>query len=180
MKHLYFCRHGESEANATFIYASRSDSPLTLLGREQAEVAGKQAAHDGLHFDVMLVSPLARAQQTADILAPLIGNPLRETYSDILERDFSALEGRSYKGRTFEAYLALDKTPGVESTEQLQKRAKKVLAYLQTRAEDNILLVSHSAFGRALRRIVNGQPWQDEYVKDGNTSLPHAEIIKLI
>lgn len=180
MKHLYFCRHGESEGNASFIYASRTHVPLTSLGREQADVAGKQAAHDKLHFDLMLVSPLKRAEETADIIASLIGNPKRESYEDIMERDFSPLDGSSYRGRTYGKYLALDEVPGVESTAKLQKRAERVLAHLKTRSEENILLVSHSAFGRALRRAIENQPWQDEYSKDGSTSLPHAEIIRFI
>jgi probable phosphoglycerate mutase len=180
MKQLYFARHGESEGNTACIYASRTHVPLTGLGREQADVAGKQAAHDGLHFDLMLVSPLKRAHETADILAPIIGNPPRESYDDIMERDFSPLDGSSYKNRTFEMYLALDKTPGVESTKALQQRAERVFDYLKTRPEDSILLVSHSAFGRALRRVVENRPWQDEYLQDGNTSLPHAEIVRFI
>lgn len=180
MKRLYFCRHGESEGNAMWIYASRTQVSLTELGREQADAGGKQAQHDKLHIDVMLVSPLRRAQETADILAPFPGNPPREDYDDIMERDFSPLDGTSYEDRNFEKYIALDQMPGVESTAELQKRAENVLAYLKRRPEENILLVSHSAFGRALIRVANNVPWQQEYANGFNTPLPHAEIIQLI
>jgi probable phosphoglycerate mutase len=154
--------------------------PLTVLGREQADVAGKQAAQDKLHFDLMLVSPLRRAEETADIIAPLVGNPKRESYDDIMERDFSPLDGTSYKNRTYDEYSALDDIPGVESTADLQIRAQQVLNYLRSRPEENILLVSHSAFGRALRRVINKQPWQSEYAKDSRAPLPHAEIVQFI
>lgn len=180
MLRLYFCRHGESEGNATWIYASRTHVPLTSLGCEQADAGGKQALHDRLHIDLMLVSPLRRAQQTADILAPFLGNPPREDYDEIMERDFSPLDGTSYEDRDFEKYIALDKVTGIESTAELQKRAEKVLAYLKQRPEENILLVSHSAFGRALIRAIHDTPWQQEYEKGFNTPLPHAKIIRLV
>ncbi len=180
MKRLYFCRHGESEGNATWIYASRTPAPLTELGRKQADASGKQAQHAKLHIDVMLVSPLKRAQETADILAPFLGNPQREDYADIMERDFSPLDGTSYEDRDFKKYIALDTIPGVETTAELQKRAEKVLTYLAQRPEENILLVSHGAFGRALVRAIKGIPWQQEYANGFNTPLPHAEILQLV
>lgn len=180
MKHLYFCRHGESEGNASWTYASRADVPLTERGRAQAEADGALAQQHKLTVDLLLVSPLKRAQQTADILAPFLENPSRQTYDDIMERDFSPLDGTSYKGRTLEMYKILDDTPGIESTAELQRRAERVLQYVQSLPEENILLVSHGAFGRALIRAVNNRPWQEEYEEGHNAPLPHAEILQLI
>ena len=180
MKRLYFIRHGESKANADSIFASRGHTPLSDSGRQQVTLAGQQATQQDLRIDLVLVSPLARTQQTADILVPFLGNIKRETYADIVERDLSPLEGQSFTDyRQNHPYSDLDKEPGVETIEQLQARAQQVLDYLKKRPEANILLVSHSAFGRALRRAAAGEPWQAEY-SAASAPLPFGEILRFI
>lgn len=182
MKHLYFCRHGESEDNANEIFGSRSNSPLTELGRFQASIAGKQAAKNGLKFDVIIASPLRRAQETAAIIASYVGNPLIETYSDVIERYVGELEGETYASfYDFHPYKDIDNVLNAETMEQLQERATKVLKYITERPEAIILISSHSAFGRALRRAINNEPWQSEYNSSGKViPLPNAEIIRFI
>lgn len=54
---LYFIRHGESEANERNQFAGRQDSPLTRLGGEQAEQAGRAIIRKGLVFVGPLSSP---------------------------------------------------------------------------------------------------------------------------
>jgi broad specificity phosphatase PhoE len=181
MKHLYFMRHGENEANVQQLYVSRGYSPLTERGRMQAKMAGKQAVAAGPFFDAMLVSPLGRAQQTADIISRYVHVPVRETYEAIIERDLSALEGEPYdlNGR-ISTYAQLDTIAGVETTAALQVRAANVLAVLRMRPESSILLVSHGAFGQALQRAVAGRPWEDQYLQGSGDAMPHAEILKLI
>lgn len=180
MKKLYFIRHGEAFNNTLHVWGGRSDHSLTELGREQAEVAAKQAKHDGMSFDLMLVSPLARAQETADIIESVLPIPRREINDLLIERDFGDLENTP-TDKYFEAhtYKDIDSVPGAEKVEHLQARAKQLLDNIKALPEDNILLVSHSAFGRAFIRCVQNKPWSDEY-NQPVLSLPHAEIIELI
>jgi hypothetical protein len=94
---LYFIRHGESEANERNQFAGRQDSPLTHLGGEQAEQAGRAIIRKGLVFDEIHVSPLKRARFTAQKIAEVSGNTAAKMYiSDaLLERHFGFLQGRN-------------------------------------------------------------------------------------
>ena len=94
---LYFIRHGESEANERNLFAGHQDSPLTLLGIEQAKQAGRAIARKGLRFDEMHVSPLQRARFTAQQIAETSGNTAATIHVSeaLLERHFGLLQGRN-------------------------------------------------------------------------------------
>jgi len=185
MKHLYFVRHGQSLVNVGGKFCTQVgtelDQGLTELGREQAVADGKKAAAAGMHFDLMLTSPLVRARQTATLIAEQIGYAPAdiEVFDLIKELDFGELQGTDcelfYDNYT---YADLGKFKGAETVEQLQERAEKALAHVRQLPQDNILLVSHSLFGRAIRRVVEDKPYTDEFTN--GTSLPHGEILQLI
>lgn len=65
---LYLIRHGQSEANAKKMHAGWAPVHLTELGREQAKLTGHLVSH--LVFDMVIVSDLERAQETAAIALP--------------------------------------------------------------------------------------------------------------
>ncbi len=186
MKRLYYARHGESFINIQDIVATKlgakNDLGLTELGGQQALAEGRKAAVNGLQADIIISSPLLRALETARIIARELGYPAQDirTSDLLLELQFGELEGTSW--RTFwEAgggYKNLGAFKGAETMEALQQRAEKALAFLNSLPEDNILVVSHSAFGRALRRTIQGKPWTDEF--ENSVSLPHGEIIRLV
>lgn len=183
MKHLYYARHGESFINIRDIFATKlgteNDLGLTELGEQQALQEGKKAAADGLKIDLMVSSPLPRARETAEIIAREIGYPPKDiVISDLfIEIQYGELEGTSWSAwwKAGNTYADLGKFAGSETMETLQQRAQKAYEYLQSLPDENILVVSHSAFGRALRRVVNGQPYTDEQ----SISLTHGEIIRL-
>jgi phosphohistidine phosphatase len=58
---LYFLRHAEAEDAASSDFERR----LTVKGQEQAEKVGKFCVRYGLVPDVILTSPVVRAEQTA-------------------------------------------------------------------------------------------------------------------
>lgn len=83
---IYLIRHGETEYNAEKRYQGTRDIPLSDAGRA------------GLHKadfipDVLYVSPLTRARQTAEILFP--GIP-QIPVQDLREMCFGSFEGRNY------------------------------------------------------------------------------------
>lgn len=73
MGHLAFVRHGETHANKNGFLAGISDhepfNQLTQAGRRQATAAGDSLKSGKVHYDRILVSPLGRARETADIVA---------------------------------------------------------------------------------------------------------------
>jgi phosphohistidine phosphatase len=72
MLHLYIIRHADAVPHGDPNYAD-DDRPLTDLGRRQSEALGKALAEHGVKFDLILCSPLPRAQQTVEGL--LAGTP---------------------------------------------------------------------------------------------------------
>lgn len=75
MLNLHLIRHGEAEVNVRRIVGGkRGDTGLTPRGVLQAErLRDRLAATSEIQPDVLLASPLARARQTAEILAPALG-----------------------------------------------------------------------------------------------------------
>lgn len=63
---LYLIRHGLAGERGTF--ANDDERPLTEEGKKKTRQVAKRLQELGLQFDLMLTSPLVRAQQTADIL----------------------------------------------------------------------------------------------------------------
>lgn len=168
MKRLYFCRHGQSQANLDETYAGQLDTPLTDYGREQAKVAGMEAKLFGI--DLIVSSPLNRALETAHIIAREIGYPeIGIITNDLLkERSLGSLQGKPWKDFAENDSMFDD----VESLEHLGGRAQQTLNYLQTLEAPNILVVGHGSFARALCDILN--------YDTGGKELPNAHIVELI
>lgn len=63
---LYLIRHGIAEEREAGI--KDEDRKLTKEGRQKTEKVAQRLVTLDLHFDLVITSPLARAQQTAEIL----------------------------------------------------------------------------------------------------------------
>lgn len=92
-KHLYFVRHGESEANLLHEFSNRGRKhPLTERGRGQAQQLADVLRTKAISR--IYTSPLLRATETSAILAATLG--IGVTVHDALrEYDCGILEGRS-------------------------------------------------------------------------------------
>jgi len=170
MKHLYFVRHGLSVNNKKGIFSGRTETPLAPEGIEQAHLAGQKAK--ALHIDLIVSSPMERARETASIIAGEIGYPLDaiELHDFFMERAFGVLEGEPYSPN-----MHLDDVEGVERSEEILERAKQGVAYLRSLPQDNILVVSHGAIGRALRHTVNS-----EIPFHGSERFDNADLVQLL
>ena len=90
MTRVIIARHGQSEANANFIFAGHSDFPLTDFGREQARLIAEYLAKNE-KIDKIYSSDLKRAYGTALPTSELLGIPiiketgLREIYAGLWE-----------------------------------------------------------------------------------------------
>jgi phosphohistidine phosphatase len=65
MLHLYLIRHADAVPHGDPNYAE-DDRPLTDLGKRQAKSLGAVFSEHDIKFDVILCSPLPRAQETAE------------------------------------------------------------------------------------------------------------------
>ena len=109
---LYLIRHGatdNNEANPPRLQGRRTDPPLSVQGREQAEQTGRWLARQGI--DAVFSSPLLRARQTAEAIACCISPlPLGEgqgvraaaglpvqLIDDLIEIDVGCWEGLAWE-----------------------------------------------------------------------------------
>lgn len=170
MNHIYFCRHGLSQLNAEGKWAGSTETPLTEEGRAQAKLAGEYAKD--LKIDYILCSPLSRAHDTAKIIAGELGYPLEklDINSLVVERHFGELEGTVWRPD-----LDIDGFADIETVDSVLERARLTLEHLKTIPADSILIVSHGAFGRAMRHILDPKT---PYAQ--SERFENAKIVKLL
>lgn len=159
-KTIYLVRHGESEHNAGEIW-KEGDALLTERGRAQARLVGERCAQ--LDIDCIVASNLIRAKDTASIINERVGKPIEYNDSFSERRHHSDFVGKRKDDpevRRMERYL-FDKLhiPGFrhsdeENADDLVARTKEALKYLERHDKDNILVVTHSMFSRALAACV--------------------------
>lgn len=69
---IYFLRHGDASSDS---HIRDSERPLTELGIRQATCVGKFLRQSNTRVDVILTSPLMRAQETAALIHAHIDSP---------------------------------------------------------------------------------------------------------
>lgn len=155
-KVIYLVRHGETDSNVGDVH--RGDAALlTDHGRKQARVVGERCAN--LDIDIVIASTLERAKETADIINKRIKKPVIQS-SVFVERKYPSIAiGRK---KTDSDIMHLEKIvddhlhvsgyrhSDEESAHDLLQRAHNALSYLIEQPEQNILVVSHAMFSRAL------------------------------
>ncbi|MDU0479231.1 bifunctional RNase H/acid phosphatase [Staphylococcus chromogenes] len=143
-------RHGETAMSVAKQYSGLSDPELTDNGQAQAAAAATRLAQYGA-IDVILASPLQRAQQTAKAVADRLGLEV-ETVDTLRELDFGRWEGKTFAevqeedAEVHRDWLADTKVeaPGGESVQQVARRVKKFVDDTCSRYEGkNVLVVSH-------------------------------------
>ena len=85
---IYIIRHGQTEMNGAHLLQGRSDSPLNEAGIQQAKEA-RDRLKDVI-FSYVFTSPLKRAVQTANIIAPEVLPVVDER---LIEMDYGPYEG---------------------------------------------------------------------------------------
>jgi probable phosphoglycerate mutase len=162
---IYLVRHGETEFNRERRLQGHVDSPLTDLGRRQAEAVAAQlksriGAEPGWRI---LASPLGRTRRTAEILAACIGVARIEIEPRLIELSWGEWDGRLRAelaaacppfGRSNWAFHA----PTGESYAAMCARLSGWLADLPPEPERRIIAVSHGVTGRVLRGLYAGLP----------------------
>lgn len=163
---IYLVRHGETHFNRERRLQGHVDSPLTDLGRRQAQAVGR-LLKDLLRSEPgwrIVASPLGRTQETAGIIAQALGGLPVETDARLIELSWGAWDGRlradleaAYPeafGRTGWAFHA----PTGETYEAVSARLGEWLASLPPEPERKVIAVSHGVAGRVLRGVYANLP----------------------
>ncbi|GMU78963.1 MAG: hypothetical protein AMXMBFR46_17560 [Acidimicrobiia bacterium] len=91
MSALIFVRHGQTDANAAGLLLGRTDPPLNDHGRAQAASIATRVAAFGP--ERLTASPLARAVETAEIVAEACGGLAVDVEERLIEVDYGRYDG---------------------------------------------------------------------------------------
>ena len=147
---LYFIRHGESEANVLGLFAGQDDdSKLTPRGEQQALDAAHKLLAQGVKIDQIVSSPLLRARRTAEIMAPILGIPIKAIIYDKRAMEYDP--GELTDTRMDEVTDEVRNRPhGEEDPVEFQHRVLSLVAELKTQP-GNSLLVSHAGIDKTIQ-----------------------------
>jgi broad specificity phosphatase PhoE len=169
---FYFVRHGESEGNAARIFTGQTDSPLTARGRQQAAAVADELAK--VKFDRIVSSDLARARDTAEVIAKLhriaveIVPALREI--DVGDRTGTAFdETRGLPNWSDDGFVSW---PGGETLDQVLGRTLGAIDRLTRESPGKtILVVGHGGVNRILLSHFLGILPKLDRTAGGNTNI---------
>lgn len=148
---LYLIRHGQSAGNAEGRFGGHGPTPLSDLGREQAEKTAKVLAKEGV--DAIYSSDLLRAVQTAEPLAELLNLTIRQSEA-FRERNVGVLQGLTFdesKERFPRDYYALINrnvhhviTEGESYRHLLRRITAELRNILRNHQRERVAIFSHT------------------------------------
>ena len=168
---LLLVRHGETDWNRDGRWQGHSNTHLNDAGREQAHRVAAEL--DGV--DVVYASDLARARETAEIVAGELGLEVR-TDPRLRERSFGAWEGLTAPEieEQFAEELArwrVGDGAGAADAEPFDAFAERIRSFLDDALDrhpgETVLVVAHGGSIRVIHALASGL----DYVRD-HRSIP--------
>jgi probable phosphoglycerate mutase len=142
-------RHGQTDWNVQRRVQGSTDVPLNATGRAQAAAAAERLAAEG-SWHAVVSSPLARAADTASLIADGLGLPAPEPVPALAERRYGALEGLSTAERARLRSLSVY-VRGLESRSSVADRAiSALLGIAETHPGRSIVAVTHGGVIQAV------------------------------
>ncbi len=164
MKKIYFVRHGESEANVDGIRRG-AETKLTNNGKEQARIVALRFKN--IPADIVLSSPYDRAYETGQIIAKENNIPIekvslaheRKLPKSVLGRHRKDADIQQLVDEIFEDWTTgTHRHKEAETFNELVHRADELINTINNRKEENIIITSHSFFGKIFtQRVLLGE-----------------------
>lgn len=151
---FYLVRHARPTIRAPQTFLGATDLPLCEEGRAQAKALAPFIA--SLALDRCVCSPLARARQTAEIIAP---HMTREIVPELREITFGRWDGHTFAEvresdpELLERWIAFDPAfefPGGDRMGDFFDRAARAADRLAAEAKGSTLVVAHGGLIRGL------------------------------
>ena len=169
---IYIIRHGKTELNKAKVLQGRSNFPLNEEGIRQAREAAELLGD--VSFSRVFSSPLTRAVQTAEILAPHIKPVIDER---LIEMDYGPYEGADLTHLTpeiltfFSDFVHNPAPDGMEQLSSVVERAGEFLEDIRQISGD-ILISTHAIAMKGILEYLSpeskGRYWS-KYI--GNCSI---------
>ena len=162
----HLARHGQTSWNLEGRMQGRLDPPLAPAGHEQARRLAKRL--NDFRLTAVYSSPLVRAAETARAVAAPSDTPIK-FLPDLCETSHGKWDGltmteiQEQYPKEYQSFRSRQESfvpPGGESLAQITIRASAVVAAIKQnqKAEDNLLIVSHSGTLRALLLVLLDLP----------------------
>ena len=188
---IYLLRHGQTEFNRERRMQGHCDSPLTGEGIAQARSMGAtlgEILHDPKEWQV-LVSPLARARQTAQLVMDELGLSSKQLHIEprLIEVAFGEWEMQRVED-VFAQFPELANQPDwyfqAPASEPFADVVKRLEQWLSDPAlPPKIIVVAHGLLGRILRGIyANLSPealWQQDMPQDAFFRLQDGNLTRI-
>ncbi|TNF28644.1 MAG: histidine phosphatase family protein [Deltaproteobacteria bacterium] len=146
-------RHGITTWNQDKRLQGQLDVPLAPEGVDQARRLAAHLAAQGERFDHVVASDLARARETADIVAGALGDAPVAIDARWRERDLGELQGRRWDeigGTSHDIIATIEAPPGGETREAQEERVAQALDGLRvSHAGGRVLVVTHGGCVKA-------------------------------
>ena len=175
---IYVVRHGESEDDLSDSYGGAANFRLTDHGRDQAKATATRLKD--ANIEAIYSSPLARASESASIIASELGGLPLEIVKDLRERNtYGVLSGHTrVQAKELFGYLLAElpykpgewphAMPGGEDFEPFIERVRgafsEVVRKATTAGHEIVAIVTHGKFTLGLFTGVLG--FGDEFQKD--------------
>ena len=160
---IYIIRHGQTELNSRGVLQGRSDHALNETGIAQAREAAEKLR--GISFSAVWSSPLVRALQTAQIIAPGLTPNVDDR---LIEMDYGPYEGADLNHLPqevitfFQDFVHNPAPLGMEPLEAVVCRAGAFMEE-HCRSEENILISTHAIAMKGILEYLtpgsNGAYW---------------------
>ena len=149
---FYLVRHGQTDWNKEKRMQGRTDITMNETGIRQNRDLADRLAEEGVGFDRLIASPLARARRSAEIIAEKTGFRDPVIFDEnFMERSYGILEGKIWHPD-----LDLD-DPGyrTETVRELCSRAEKALGRYAFKKDERVMIVAHGAMLTAVRTVLS-------------------------
>ena len=159
---IYVVRHGQTDYNINGLFQGRKDIPLNSVGIKHSEIARLPKNFKNISVDIILVSPLTRAKETAKYISNVTGvKPIIE--QDLIERNFGDMEGKpNREDCNIKMLLDYEKNYNICNVEPIQSLFKRVSDCLDKIIDKymgkNVVLVTHGGVAQAIDCYFNGFP----------------------
>jgi probable phosphoglycerate mutase len=180
---ILLARHGETDWNSEHRWQGHADRPLNDVGREQARTLADTLADRSI--DIVYSSDLARAHETAQIVADRLGLTV-EVDAGLREVDVGDWSGRVHSEieeidpEGFRRWREGGKGwSGGESYEEMGTRVVAAVLRLAARHPgQTVLIVSHGGSIRACRATAAGLAYAESRVASIR-SMANCEVTEL-
>ena len=161
-KRLLLIRHGETEGESSIRYHGSTDVALSGAGSAHMRATAKALPFAG--FDRVVSSPLSRAWESAQIVAPGQSIELEDGFREI---DFGRWEGLTRAEiESSDRILARDwlekregfEFPGGERRTDFRDRVLAGLERVLTTPGSTVMIVSHKGVIRTISEFLVGEP----------------------